>query len=266
MVDLKYRGQTGTLTSGGSGYPASQTYTDVPLTTTGSGEFITADIVVDASGVIESVVPTVKGQNYNVGDVLSVDNANTGGQGSGLQFTLLGVDTYGFKVISGADQTLLNTPDPNIVGETITVQPCFVLTETYKTLFNLYCSDYYTKVNATKLWNTYIANTGSGEVGLGLPITADILGYVNAKRWDLDEERRLDPSRIVESTNPVGGGDPLPAYFFEDLTANPNATFDVKMDAKTTIIASPQPLSGPTGVIKWLQNYSKDGTLSLIHI
>ena len=260
MVDLKYRGQTGTLTSGGSGYPASQSYSDVPLTTTGSGEFITADIVVDASGVIESVVPTVKGQNYNVGDVLSVDNANTGGQGSGLQFTLLGVDTYGFKVISSADQTLLSTPDPNIVGETITVQPCFVLTETYKTLFNLYCSDYYTKVNATKLWNTYIANTGSGEVGLGLPITADILGYVNAKRWDLDEERRLDPARIVESTNPVGGGDPLPAYFFEDLTANPNATFDVKMDAKSTIIASPQPLSGPTGVIKWLQNYSKDAT------
>ena len=80
MVDLKYRGQTGTLTSGGTGYPASQSYSDVPLTTTGSGEFITADIVVDASGVIESVVPTVKGQNYNVGDVLSVDNANTGGQ------------------------------------------------------------------------------------------------------------------------------------------------------------------------------------------
>ena len=26
------------------------------------------------------------------------------------------------------------------------------------------------------------------------------------------------------------------------------------------MVASPQPLSGPTGVIKWLQNYSKDST------
>ena len=260
MVDVKYRGQTGTLTSGGTGYPASQTYTDIPLTTTGSGEFITADIVVDASGVIESVVPTVKGQNYSVGDVLSVDNANTGGQGSGLQFTLLGVDTNGFRVISGINSEVLNTPDTNIIGESITVQPCFVLTESFKQFFNLYCSDYYTKVIASQLWNTYISNTGSDIVGLGLPITADIIGYVRNQRFDLNEERRLDFARIVESFNPVGGGPATPAYFFEDLTANPNATFDVKMDAKSTIVASPQPLSGPTGVVKWLQNYSKDGT------
>lgn len=258
MVDVKYRGQTGTLTSGGSGYPASQTYTDVPLTG-GTGDFITADIVVDASGVIESVVPTIRGQDYTVGDVLSVDNTNTGGQGSGLQFTLLGVNTNGFRILN-TDQSTLNIPDSNIIGESITVQPCFILTEEYRSLFNLYCSDYYAKVSANKLWNTYIDNTGSDDVGIGLPTTANILGYVRNKRWDLDEERRLDPTKIVESTNPVGGGQPVPAYFFEDLTANPNATFDVKLDKKSTIVASPQPLSGPTGVIKWLQNYTKDST------
>ena len=254
MVDVKYRGQTGTLTSGGSGYPASATYTDVELTG-GTGDFITADIVVDSSGVIESVVPSVKGQEYTVGDVLSVDNANTGGQGSGLQFTLLGVDTYGFRILNINGSTL-NVPDVGIIGETITVDPCFVLTESDRALFDLNYTDYKTKVIANKLWNTYISNVGGDFKGI-LPTTANIIGYVNAKRWDLEEQRRLSPSRIVESNNPVGGGFPTPAYIFGD----PNTeTFDVKMDAKSTIVASPQPLSGPTGIVKWLQNYFKDGT------
>ena len=106
------------------------------------------------------------------------------------------------------------------------------------------------------MWNTYIGDTGSDIVG-NLPTTANILGYIPAKRWDLEDERRLDPAKIVTNTNPVGGGSPTPADFFGDPATD---TFDVKMDAKSTIVASPQPLSGPTGVIKWLQNYSKDGT------
>ena len=253
IVDLKYAGQIGTLTSGGTGYPASQTYTDVPLTN-GTGSGMTADITTDASGVIDSITPTVKGSGYTVGDVLSVDNTNTGGSGSGLQYTLTGVDTYAFRVVD--IQGVVVAPDPALAGETITVQPCFILTDANRRFYSLDYSDVYTKVIATRLWNTYIGDTGSDIVG-NLPTTVNILGYIASKRWDLEEERRLDPSRIVINTNPVGGGIPDPADFFGDPATE---TFDVKMDAKSTIVASPQPLSGPTGVIKWLQNYSKDGT------
>ena len=253
IADLKYAGQIGNLTSGGTGYPVSQTYTDVPLTG-GTGTGMTADIVTDATGLITSVTPTVKGANYTVGDVLSVDNTNTGGSGSGLQYTLTGVNTSSFITV-GTSGTV-TTPSSTLAGQTITVQPCFILNETNRKFYGLESSDVYTKVIATRLWNTYIGDTGSDIVG-NLPTTANILGYIPAKRWDLEDERRLDPAKIVTNTNPVGGGSPTPADFFGDPATD---TFDVKMDAKSTIVASPQPLSGPTGVIKWLQNYSKDGT------
>ena len=253
IVDLKYAGQIGDLTSGGTGYPASQTYTDVPLIN-GTGSSMTADIVTDAAGVITNVTPTVKGSGYTVGDVLSVDNTNTGGSGSGFQYTLTGVDTYGFIVVDLGGTVV--APDATLAGQTITVQPCFILTDATRRFYSLNYTDVYTKVIATRLWNTYIGDDGSDIVG-NLPTTVNILGYVNSKRFDLDEERRLDPSKIVVNTNPVGGGTPTPADFFGDPATE---TFDVKMDAKSTIVASPQPLSGPTGVIKWLQNYSKDGT------
>ena len=253
IVDLKYAGQIGDLTSGGTGYPVSQTYTDVPLTG-GTGTGMTADIVTDATGVITSVTPTVKGANYTVGDVLSVDNTNTGGSGSGLQYTLTGLNTFGFRVVDVLGNVV--TPDSTLAGQTITVQPCFILTDATRRFYSLDYTDVYTKVIATKLWNTYIGDAGTDLVG-NLPTTVNILGYVHTKRFDLDEERRLDPSKIVLNTNPVGGGTPTPADFFGDPATE---TFDVKMDAKSTIVASPQPLSGPTGVIKWLQNYSKDST------
>jgi len=253
IVDLKYAGQIGNLTTGGTGYPASQTYTDVPLTG-GTGTGMTAKIVVNSNGVIDTITPTVTGSDYTVGDILSVDNTNTGGSGSGLEYTLTGVNTFGFRVVA-LDDTLV-TPNANLAGETITVQPCFILSESLRKFYGLQFTDVYTKVIATRLWNTYISDEGEDFFG-NLPSTAKILGYIATDRYELKEERRLDPTKIVLNTNPVGGGIPEPADFFGD----PNTeTFDAKMDAKSTIVASPQPLSGPTGVIKWLQNYSKDGT------
>ena len=253
IVDLKYAGQIGDLTAGGTGYLQSLTYTDVPLTG-GTGTGMTADIVTDSVGAISSVTPTVKGSGYTVGDVLSVDNTNVGGQGAGMQYTLTGVDTYGFRLVSV--EGVVDTPSSNLAGQTITVQPCFILTETNRKFYNLETSDVYTKVIRSKLWNTYIGNSGTNNVG-NLPTTADILGYIASKRWDLEEERRLDPSRIVENINPVGGGAPTPADFFGDPATE---TFDALMDAKSTIVVSPQPLSGPTGVIKWLENYTKSAS------
>jgi hypothetical protein len=72
-----------TLTNlvGGSLY-VDNTYTDVPLTG-GSGFGATADITV-SGGVVTSVTVTNVGAGYEVGDVLSADNADLGGAGSGF--------------------------------------------------------------------------------------------------------------------------------------------------------------------------------------
>ena len=263
IVDMKYRGVVGSVTNGGSAYvPGS--YDDIPLSG-GTGTDITANIVIGSTGLIESITPTVKGQNYTVGDVLSIDPADMYGEqvpgqgspGTGMQFTVTGVDTIGFRVLSFLDITIINTANSAIAGTTITVQPCFILTETERRLYDIENSDLKSKVITTRMWNTYIGNTGTDIVG-SLPTTANILGYQLSERWDLKEERFLDPAKIV--INPgdlIGGVIPTPADFFGDPATE---TFDAKLDTKSTIVASPQPLSGPTGVIKWLQNYIKDST------
>jgi hypothetical protein len=263
IIDMKYRGVTGTVTNGGSAY-VSGSYDDIPLSG-GTGTSITANIVIDSNGLIESVLPTVKGENYTVGDVLSVDPADMYGEqvpgqgipGTGMQFTVTGVDTTGFRVLSYLDTSIVNTANTAIAGTTITVQPCFILNETERRLFDIEISDLKSKVITTRMWNTYIGNVGEDIEGF-LPTTANLLGYIQNDRWNLTEERLLDPSRIViNPSSLVGGVIPTPADFFGDPATE---TFDAKLDSKSTIVTSPQPLSGPTGVIKWLQNYFKDGT------
>jgi hypothetical protein len=78
------------VTNGGSGY-VEGTYNTVALTG-GVGTGLTADIVVNASGVVTTVTvnSTTTLEDYNIGDILSADAANLGGSGSGLQITVGG--------------------------------------------------------------------------------------------------------------------------------------------------------------------------------
>jgi len=75
---------SGSNGSGGSGYNggASGVFNDVPLIN-GNGSNATADITID-SGIVVGVVIKNVGSGYNVGDLLSANNANLGGSGSGL--------------------------------------------------------------------------------------------------------------------------------------------------------------------------------------
>ena len=82
------------VTNGGSGY-VEGTYNTVALTHesgTGIGTGLTADIVVNASGVVTTVTVnnTTTLEDYSIGDVLSASNADLGGSGSGLQITIGG--------------------------------------------------------------------------------------------------------------------------------------------------------------------------------
>ena len=81
-----------TTNSAGSNY-ANGTYTDVPLTTNGSGTAGKATIVVSGNSV-SSVTITDTGTSYVIGDTISVDNLNigNGAGGTGFQLTLTQVE------------------------------------------------------------------------------------------------------------------------------------------------------------------------------
>lgn len=80
---------------GGTGYGASVTYTDVPLTG-GSGEGARVTITSNASGNINNATITHKGSGYKDNETLSVASANAGG-GTGFSIDVNGVDSTGRK-------------------------------------------------------------------------------------------------------------------------------------------------------------------------
>ena len=67
-------------------------YVGVPLTG-GSGTGAEATITV-AGGAVTAVVITAIGDGYAIGDILSADNANLGGVGSGFTYTITALDAY----------------------------------------------------------------------------------------------------------------------------------------------------------------------------
>lgn len=111
---------------GGSLYTPG-TYTGVPLTG-GTVESAEATIVVGGGGDVTSVTLTTAGAYYLVGDVLSADNADIGGTGSGFTITVATVDAQFTSVAShvwqfdsmfdsggSGDDLLLGHPGHNLV-------------------------------------------------------------------------------------------------------------------------------------------------------
>lgn len=88
------------LVDDGSGY-VNGTYTNVELSN-GSGSGAAATIIV-AGGKVESYTVSNKGTDYEVDDVLSVDNADLGGSGSGFEIKVSKIEGKTFTV--GTDST-----------------------------------------------------------------------------------------------------------------------------------------------------------------
>jgi hypothetical protein len=79
--------QDGVITAAGAGY-VNGVYVGVPLINlTGSGGLATADITV-AGGVVTVFTINNPGQGYKINDKLSASNANLGGAGAGLIWTV----------------------------------------------------------------------------------------------------------------------------------------------------------------------------------
>ena len=113
------------LTSGGSGYVEDE-YLTVSLTG-GTGSGLTADITVNASGVVTTVSlnnPSVLENSYSIGDVLSANNADLGGSGSGLQITVTGTgDGQVVVVAPGVYQEVapiqIKRRDVSVIGQAL---------------------------------------------------------------------------------------------------------------------------------------------------
>lgn len=86
-----FSGQIGKLklTFGGGGY-VSGNYTNVPLSG-GDGTGATADVIV-TSGVVSFVQINLKGSNYRVQDMLTIDSSYLGGIGTGLLLSVLSIE------------------------------------------------------------------------------------------------------------------------------------------------------------------------------
>ncbi len=83
----------GEITNAGDSY-TNGSYVGVPLIGVSSrvfGEDATADITI-SGGEVTIVTPNNPGNAYVIGDVLTVDNSNVGGTGSGFTYTVTGLE------------------------------------------------------------------------------------------------------------------------------------------------------------------------------
>ena len=91
-----------TVTGTGSGY-TDGTYTQTATTSTGGGTGLTVDVTV-ASGTFSSVVVYDKGQNYAIGDEITITAA---GGGTGLTITVSDIDGQGVVLKPSAGKDIL---------------------------------------------------------------------------------------------------------------------------------------------------------------
>lgn len=77
------------------------TYEDVPLTG-GNGSGATADITVDSSGNVTTVTLVLAGSGYEIGDILSADSADLGGEGSGFEIAVATITNSNGDIASEA--------------------------------------------------------------------------------------------------------------------------------------------------------------------
>lgn len=110
------------IVTGGNGYVASQTYSNVPLySLSGNGQGATATIITSASGTVNSVSITAgsKGNGYVIGDALGITTSSlTKGSGAVLSVSAInGVDTLYLTNVQGESFTL-NQPVVYYSGST----------------------------------------------------------------------------------------------------------------------------------------------------
>ena len=177
-----------------------------------------------------------------IGDYLLDTNIN-GNNIPGITATKIKTIT---KNINTSVYTIVVDNSQSIATATqIVFQPRFVL-ESDRLSLGLAYSDQFSKVIASRIYNTYLGKTITGSK----QETIELLQYIPSDFHKLDYERELDPEKIT-----VSNTDLTPAYFFGS-----SGTFEVRLSQLTNIAASPNAINGPESTINWLNTYNYEST------
>tara|TARA_Y100000022_G_scaffold75709_1_gene65296 strand:+ start:277 stop:4698 length:4422 start_codon:yes stop_codon:yes gene_type:complete len=203
------------------------------------------EITASAAGTTNAVTTTDSDVQYlRSGDyLLDTDTGGTliaGVVASRITAISENAGTYTITLQSGDNQSFANASN-------LVFQPTFITTDAERREFELDVSDFEAKLIYPNLFNTYIGAVRSGAKNQ----TVNLLQYIVSNRHSLITERKLDPAKNVSSTNPV-----TPSNFF----GNPNVdTFDVRLSKAQIVVGSPNPVTGPTASLKWLNRVPRDG-------
>ena len=216
------------------------------LPTEGASDSLTlTPIYISASASTNTITTTdTEAQYLRSGDYL-LDTDSTGTLVAGVtpsRITSITENT-GVYTIEVEDSQSFNP------GETITFQPTFIVDNITRRQYNLEVSDFNAKVIYPNIWNTYLSNETSGAYNE----TCSLVMYIEADRHELIYERRLDPTKIGTYSNGVF----TPSNFFGDPV---NDTFVVRLSTNKSIVASPNPVSGPRASIKFLNPIKREPT------
>ena len=132
-------------------------------------------------------------------------------------------------------------------AEIIRFQPTFIVDDNTRRQYGLDYHDFKAKVIYSKIPNTYISNVTSGAYNE----TADLIQYIFSDRHNLETERELDPTKI----GTLSGVNFTPADFFAS-----SGTFDARLSQGKVVIGSPNPVSGPNSLIKFLNPVPREST------
>ena len=203
-------------------------------------------ITASAAGTTNAVTTTDADVQYlRAGDyLLDTDISGTlitGAVESRITAISESAGTYTITLETGDTQSFAN-------GVDLVFQPTFITTDSERRQFNLDYNDFNAKVIYPRLFNTYLGSIRSGSKNQ----TVNLLMYIDGNRHQLITERELDPSKIVSNQTLF-----TPADFF----GNPNVdTFDVRLSQAKTVIGSPNPVTGPTASLKWLNPIIREST------
>jgi hypothetical protein len=179
------------------------------------------------------------------GDYLldNIDGTTVNGvsSGGGVIKTITNVGTNLYEIEFTA-QSFTSTLS---AGQLLQFQPRFVL-ESDRLSVGLPYSDEFSKVIASRIWDTYLGKEVTGTK----QETINLLQYVYSDFHNLEYDRDLDPEKITVSTTDLN-----PAYFFGST-----GSFDVRLSQLNNVIASPNAINGPTSSINWLNPYNYEST------
>jgi hypothetical protein len=236
IATISVDGVSGNITNPGSGYLPDESYVGVPLIG-GTGNGAECAVVTDQNGEISFVTLTTQGVGYSNGDVLTVNNSDVGGQGSGFEYTITSNPGQVTSILFSDKGTGYQVND--------VLQPYGVITNISTTVDDQFLEMVVPSVEGIQLGSTVTKISGTGE----LDTNTIVVQIDSATNTVYLSTLPLVSGSIVVSFTPEFGV-PTRSLSFTVDTIGPVETFNlvdvgVGYDISDTIGVSPFTLISP---------------------